>query len=206
MARRRKRVGRKLTPAQKRQVKIIVGRNVEKKFYDRNLAGNSPSASGLIVGSVINMNQGNNDTGRIGDKITLKNMKIRTTIVGADSTNFVRLIWFQWTPLNSVQAPTLAALMQDPLTWNSPLNESNGVANLFRVISDKIYSCSLAGSTAARSFTTTLYGRKIPRKQIEYQPSQATGYNQIYCAMYSDSVAASHPTVSVYLRTMFTDQ
>lgn len=206
MARRQKREGRKLTPAQKRQVKLIVGRDVEKKFFDKNMPGNAPTGSGLIVGSVINIAQGNNDTGRIGDKITLKQMKIRTTITGADATNFVRLIWFQWTPLNSVQAPSLSTLMQDPITWNSPLNESNGAANLYRVISDKIYSCSLSGSTAARSFTTVLYGRKIPRKQIEYQPSQATGYNQIYCAMYSDSTATAHPTVSVYMRTMYTDQ
>lgn len=210
MARRRGRPrrarGRKLNKRQVRQVKSIITRNEEVKIKDTLLGSTSISSTAGITAAITAVAVGTEESQRVGDEIRLKSIHVNANILGADATNVVRLIWFQWIPNNASQTPNAGSLLQDTTyPWMSPINETNQKAGLFRIISDKRYQLTTSGSNQGITLTKTFYGRKIPRKNIEFNPAQSTGFNQIYCLYASDSVAASHPTFTYYTRVSYSD-
>lgn len=198
--------GRKLNKRQVRQVKSIVTRNEEIKIKDTLQSSTSATSTAAFTNPIPAVSQGTGESQRIGDKIRLKSLHVKCTLAGADATNVVRLVWFQWIPNTASQTPNAGSLLQDTaVPWLSPINETNQNAGLFRIISDNLYQLTTSGSNQGLVVHKNFYGRKLPRKNLEYNPGATTGFNQIYCMYASDSVAATHPSFAFYTRLRYSD-
>lgn len=96
---------RKLNKRQKGQVKRIVNFGRELKFTVKNLSYTDISTTPVIYDLMENLTQGQTDTTRIGDRVTLgSNMEVRLSVIGPESLtglvndiyNHVRIIIFQY--------------------------------------------------------------------------------------------------------------
>lgn len=153
-----------------------------------------------------NIVQGTADSQRTGDRLTLKNIQSRISIIGADATNVIRLIFFQWYQNTATSTPVIGSILQNPTySWVSAINDTNQDAGLFRIIYDKTYQLSLSGNNQGLVKKLNFYGRRLPRKSLQFNPANTTGFNQVYCLAVSDSVAVTHPSVLVYSRTTYVD-
>lgn len=117
--RNRRRRGRKLNNRQKQQVKTLIGRNLENKFFIANYTGSVSTTPDLQP--IAFPAQGTTDNNRIGDEIKMKSLRIHLQILknsaATTSFEFVRFVIFQWRPSSQFLAPSAAQLfLTDPST------------------------------------------------------------------------------------------
>jgi hypothetical protein len=202
----RKNRGRKLNKKQMRQVKSLMTRNQEIKYLDANIAATSIPYTGVFWNSMTQVGQGINDHQRVGDRLTVKKLTIRASMVGQDATNQMRLIVFQWFPNTAVTTPVIGTILENPLYQiTSSINRTNEEGRLFKIMFDKTYTLVQNASNGSAFKTLKFYGRRIPRKIISYNPTATTGFNQFYFLAISDSVLPSDPSVAWSSRLDFTD-
>jgi len=205
----RRLAGKRLTPTQKKEVKNLIGHEVEFKNDDDYLAAsNIPSGNGVIIGPFANPAQGLNEDERIGNQIKLKDFELRITLTMAagDITNQIRLIVFRWYVDNNIDVPSGTDLLSDIANnpWLSPINDRSIESGKIHIMHDKLYSFSATGSQS-RSLSFKFFGRKLGRKVITFTNTSIQGSGQIYVAATSDSVAVSHPLIALYTRTNYSD-
>lgn len=197
--------GRKLTKTEKKQVKRIVGSKEEVKYLDTNsgsfIVTGSPTFNDLtVVGQGVGANQ------RTGDKIMSKRINLRWNAIYGDATNFLRCIVFQWKANNASITPTAGAILENPaVPITSSLNNTNDASTLYTVLYDRVYCLVGNGSNGAIARNISLYGKKLGRKALNFNPTANTGFNHIYTLWFSDSAAAPSPAVSQYVRYEYTD-
>lgn len=198
--------GRKLTKKQVTQVKRIAHVGVELKHYDVSTVAASVPSTGTMLGPFSVPPQGITEAHRIGDQIHLKNFQYKLAFIGADTTNFVRIVWFRWYEQNSIVAPVAADIFETTLNpIVSGLTESNVEANRIHVLSDRTYSLSTNGTFCAAKHST-LYGKRLGKKKLIFIPAASlTGDGHIYCFVISDSIAVSHPSIYIYTRLIYSD-
>lgn len=179
---------------------------MEQKFLDTSSPGNGVSSSGTILGPFNAVPQGTTQNSHIGDHLRMRRFDFRTNHVAGDATNFMRMIVFQWFQNTALQSPTPTILLQN-LGANvaSSINETNQDSPIFRIITDRTFSLSTGGSNQAVVRNFSIYGKRIPRKQQQFNNNLTTGFNQIYMMLISDSITAPNPTSNVYCRFTFTD-
>lgn len=195
-----------LQPATVGQVKNLIGRNDETKIFDIGLSATVISSSGSIFGPITATNQGAADGQHVGDKLKLKKVELRETMFGADASNIMRVVWFQWYSNNATTTPSVSAVLENiGFPVSSAINHTNDQSHLFKIVSDKRYAMSLSGDSAALVKDSNWYGKAIPRKIIEYNPGSNTGFYHLYCMVVSDSILVSHPTYGFYIRCHYTD-
>lgn len=198
--------GAPLSEKQKIQVKRLVGNQEEKKYQDTTSPSNSISASATLIGPVTLVSQGSTASNRSGDEMYIKKIMNHEQMIVGDATNFVRVIWFQWFANSASITPTIGAILQNPgVPTNSAINDTNSGGKLFKVISDKCYSLVSAGPGSCLSVKSEFYGKNIPRKTVEFNPSATSAFNHIYVFVVSDSIAAPNPSYTLYSRCEFTD-
>lgn len=171
-----------------RQIQLHLG---EKK-YGESTGSQSVDFSGAII-DVSAIAQGDGDTNRNGDQLTLTSYELKYNWVQADTTNLVRTIIFQWLPNTSAGAPTVGSvLIAAPLgTATAPLavydhdNRYN-----FRILYDKLHRLDAAHVIQGNEIMIT----KFARNRIQFNGGATTGSNRIYILIISDSAAAAHPT------------
>jgi hypothetical protein len=201
----RGRRGAKLSRRQALQVKKIVGTQIEHKFKDFTVASTGIDAAGVVTGSCVAISQGTQATEREGDEIVLKSLFGRYSIIAADTTNFMRVIFFKWNIDSAVAAPTVADILQGTGTnpWIADLNQNNIEDGKFQVLFDHSHSFTLAGN-ACLTRRYNIYGKKLKKKRLIFNTAATTGIGQFYMMLISDSVAASHPTFMWYSRVHYT--
>lgn len=195
----RRNYNRGLNKAQKKEVKKICQKPVEVKYSEIARQGISVSSSHTIFDES-QISQGVEHNKRVGDAIKIKGIFVRGHILGADSTNVVRLTVIRYKPSGS---PSSSEIFDDiNIGANgamfSPINHD--YRKEFVVLHDRFY------------YTNT-YHQQVPfTVNIKSQPmthfndTANSGQNKIYFIWSSDSVAATHPTVSYRGETRYTDQ
>lgn len=199
------RMNPRLRKAVNTQIKRVISRQQEKKFKDFSLTPTNLTTSGLSYVCSATL-QGDGFDARTGDEVMAKRFHLNYQFLCADTTNFCRIMVIQWHEDNAVSVPSSAIILQDPtnLPWLSPVNEFNTQAKRFTVMYDRTHSIALNG-TPNVLHRVKLFGKKIPRKRLEYGNGVVTGVDQIYVFAWSDSIAASHPTLGLYTRFEYTD-
>jgi len=202
MVRRRTLRGAKLNLRQKRQVKRLIGSRTEDKIVDNGGIIASPDAGGT-VGLLPLPSEGTGSYQRVGDEILLKKLMFTFSWAVADTTNLCRLIMFRWDDNNAITAPIRADVMANtgPLAFYNDTNIENGRV---KILYDKTIALSTQGP-AAYVRRGSVYGTKLGKKKLVFNPTAITAKGAIYYLAITDSIAASHPSLGLTTRLHYTD-
>jgi len=206
---RRKRRGPKRVRQKKavtRLIKSVLAKRVETKhFYAENLTGISASTAPTFT-CLSEITQAITDTGRIGDKVHLTRLSIQVQVVGYDTTNTVRLLFFRWRPNNADLPPSATALLLayavDGFTVLRALNDDR--RGEFHVIGDyRLRTNTTIQTVLNRKFA--FYGKRLGAKHINFLAAGVTAMNHVYMMVVSDSGVVGHPTVYYTSQLRYTD-
>jgi hypothetical protein len=142
--------------------------------------------------------QGDTDSQRTGDKAHIINIEAIGTMVPADTTNTMRIIYFRWNQDDTSAAPVVADLLQTS-TPSSPLNRDNERAKKFTIIEDIfLMACTSGPGICGFRF------KKAFQSNIMFQIGANTGNGHIYMYVVSDSAASTHPALASVARVYYT--
>lgn len=166
-----------------------------------------PAPSNLSVSSTPNVvslsdvAQGDADTNRDGDQLSLTSIEFRGYIATGDTTNVLRFIIFQWYPNDSFYPPTASDILLTAASgFISPYSHDGRFQ--FKILYDRSFSMS---TNWQPYLTFHKYVTKGFRRKIQYNAGGTTGVNKIYLLLVSDSSAAPHPTISYYSKLNYRD-
>lgn len=199
----RRRFSRRRVPSKRfvRQVRHVITKTAEKKYWDTSVTSTPVSASGTVL-DLTPIPQGDTDQSRDGDQLTLRSIQGRFQFIAADATNICRIIIFQWfidTTVSGV-SPLVDQVIQ---TISNPLASYNhdGRYN-FRILYDRTFSMDTTDDLTASG---RIYIYKGLRRKVQYHGGVTGGKNKIYILYISDSGAITHPSLTYYTRVTFSD-
>lgn len=198
---------RKVSPvATKQYVKKLVRKEVETKYYDdyTSWSGTAIDWTGSLV-RLTTIAQGTTDITRVGDKLTLRAVRIKLNFVAADATQCMRLIVFQWYPNTTLVTPTTANILNvvgSPQGVNSMY--IHDYDNQFKVLYDRRIAMVLGQNNDYKAISINV-PLKFAKKTINFTAASTAGSNHIYIMAISDSGAVGHPSITMYSRVWFDD-
>lgn len=167
--------------------------------------------AGTVVNILANLSRGTGMVNEfLGSEILPTSIRERMSIamgpgsggVGADGTNVVRVIIFQWYDSST---PAVTGVLQtvspySPLRWeNKPL---------INVLSDKLYGVKQQGETSLTYdlVTDVVYIKSKKIKPVRFHQTNTTAQDGgLYALFLSDSSIAPNPYVSANLSVTYTD-
>lgn len=207
---------RPLNLRQKHQVSRIVNRKFEKKYHIDGVDF-LPGTSWVFdrMTDVPQSTTASTDITRIGDLITLKNLRIRISIfpnpLNVIRYRYVRVVIFQWKPNSALAAPVATALFQtDPVPGTITYNSFWGrdTRTQYKVLFDRTFI--LSGDTTAgyteslvRQVNTFVPMRKMI-KDLRFSASGLEAANHLYIGTIADT-SVGGPTVKCAWYIDFTD-
>lgn len=208
------RKGAKLTYRQKRQVKQLIGRRLERKFIDTVSTLTGVTSTGTLL-TMSSPAQGAGQSQRVGDSITVKSIDLNYSVVGYDATNMVRVILFKWKNDDAAYAPsvssilTAAQLVQDTAPF-AQFNWDNMKSGDFRICYDRVHSLSYNNAAASPGSAVQAVRKKIVGKRlhgglVELTAGTTTGEGVYFLLVISDSAAIGHPKFNYSVRIEYTD-
>lgn len=183
-------------------IKKVINNQHEKHAYVGAI--NTTAGSGGTIIDFCNIAQGDSSTQREGDRLTIKSFILRFGLIAADTTQFCRLIIFQWLIDDTATVPTPSHILNgtyinQPYATFAPFNKSNA-GYVFVPLWDKQFSMtSGASSSACKHALVKLTPRNFKKKakaMIQYQSGATSGTGKIYGLFISDSGAVTHPTIT----------
>lgn len=225
--RRYKKTARTLSKPAKKQVYSIAKRvqkaNTELKFtaYEFPFSvSNSWTGPAFLITHPPQGIKGYNDvfdlqagqSQRIGNTITPYAIQVNYTVTGADSSNVVRIIFFQWL-MDDQTAPQVGDILMGTGTSSSVLQMRNYVNKKnYKILYDKTHTTSTnAGNNLTIVKHVIIPAKRLKIKQFKYLNDSSSGFapnlikGNIYYMMASDSAVISHPQVYFNSRMLFTD-
>ncbi|AUM61975.1 capsid [uncultured virus] len=204
---------RRLTKVEKKQVVKIVRANQELKYFNSITAASGLSTTPTMF-QLTNIPQGDTDTTRDGDRLKLLKFYVRGSFVFGDSTNFIRLIFFQWKP-NSTPVST-SVLLPGPSGSVDYLSQYNhDLRQEYKILYDKTFtlvSYSQVGvpsnqyiPIASNSIKLFKFMRKPKSTNLQYTGGTTSGTNQVWWMAMTDSSVVPHPAIEMSVKFMFTD-
>lgn len=207
----RKPKGAPLSQKQVMQVKKIVEKPVEKKYFDREFDFEDV----LITPSFRDLT--NPDSGLepyeiVGSEMNLLSLQYKFYFnkPSTDETNIVRYIIFQWFPDNQTDLPSWTQMMQFKTTGTTPSSTvevmspyvlGEGGTRNFRILVDEIFYLDADNSVQlVKGFINKGF-----RNSIELNGPTQQGTGHLYLMLVSDSLFAGHPKITGYTRIRFTD-
>lgn len=182
-----------------RKIKRMIANRQEKKIHSQEPIGSISTTPSF--NQISNIAQGDTDLTRDGDELYLKSIHLNWSFVGADATNKMRIVVFQWFGDDNANPPAATDLFQT--------NSATGYFGAFRKDYSSLFKVLYDKQLVTDTYNNIRHGKKSIykgfRKKIKYIAGTASGTNQIYTCMVSDSSAASHPQVSMYTWLRFTD-
>lgn len=211
--------GRKLSKRQRFEVQRIVARNSELKYVNASAGPANCTTTATLNSNFWNVAQGYSDSQRVGDRLEWcgsMELKIQATNgegATADIYNNIRQIIFQWHP-NST--PVAGSILLNGPSGNPDVysNYSHDNRQQYTVIFDKVYRTVGNGGVASGSYadnmTTGVLHYSIPLKKCQKQVQFAAGSstvatNMFYQLSVSDSALATHPQITLSIKTFFRD-
>lgn len=190
------------TLATKKYVKKQISKDIETKYFDIQRPSDDIDYSGRID-RLTGVSQGTTDSTRIGDKLTMRSLRISYEATVADSTNMVRFIIVQWFPNSTLLAPTSSYVLStigSALAPQSPY--IHDYKNQFNVLYDKVHILSTDYPRIVRKFWLKM---KWAKKVINFSAGTSEGSNHLYMIRISDSSAVTHPTSNILTRLNYDD-
>lgn len=139
----------------------------------------------------------------VGDSVDHVHLVTRGVISYADTTNWVRMVWFRWKPDTGVGAPGSNSILRNDATAYAmdglPFWEEKGQ---FKILSDKMYYVTTDGSNYQHRHFVTSFGAKALGRATK-DGATSGGANHVYLLYLSDSGAVSHPTISMNTRILY---
>lgn len=173
---------------------------VEKKFWDKEVASATSISSSGFVTHLTNVAPGDDYNDRIGIMIKAVSLQFRMLLTVADTTNIVRIIIFRWFRATT---PTTALVLEQLPTGGaiSPLSMIN-VENrrVVQIMYDNLFPLD---SDDPIKVDKAFFKKNM---KISFAPDDSVDLGHIYFLAISDSVAVSHPTVHANFRLRYTDQ
>lgn len=195
-----------LSSVQRAQVARLIRNKEELKVFQAGIQNESIGIASGSVSSLANIVQGVATDGRIGDEIAYRYLKARFTIVMADATQIVRVIFFKWHDNTSYSAPTYAKILKADVSGIvTPLSFYNdNEKQSYSIIYDQVFT-----GTNGTSNPLLIQHRelKFPVKgKARYTADAGTdGTNKLYRLMISDSAGPPNPTVYWMTEVGYTD-
>lgn len=204
--RNRKVKGKGLTKKQKVQVERMLSVPVEKKCFDNSFSSISISLTPQFYDLFV-PNQGVLSTERVGTQAKLINISYKLRFLKADTTNYIRMVLFQWHPDNANDVPQWSQMFQfnPPVTQHDimgPLIMGDGNQRNFRVIKSIDFNLDDDGPVSLIHG----YINKGYKNTIYFADQAVTGMEHIYVMFVSDSGSIQHPIVDGYFRFRYTDE
>jgi len=178
----------------KKEVKAIVDRalltskNVENKrhrYTDQTLLGGGVTAFHNLLNASA---QGDADLGsRCGDKITIKSIKVKGLIAPVTTTDYFRVVLFQWQILSST-APTEATLFDDTsTTLGKVFGGINYDGEQSRKVMKVLFDKSFTASTAMGQVNININKKFKNGMNIQFDAASSNGYGNPFLAIISSS-------------------
>jgi hypothetical protein len=158
------------------------------------------SNTGALV-QLSGMAQGNTDTSRNGDRVKPSRVRVKGTMLLADTTNVVTYCLFWFRP---EATPSMTQVFEDLATSLSPLSTSPQHDFRQDVVVLKKETFFLDAYHPMRKFEIDLNLNTMPVMTF-IAGSATTQINGLYIAWLSDSGATTHPTVTFWSKFEFTD-
>lgn len=199
----------KVAKSVKKYVNKKIHQDDETKFFDRTtVAGvglyDTFSSSGNQY-ELSNPAQGTTDSTRVGDKLRLRGLRLRFTLVPGDTTQTCRIIVYQYKGNSSLHTPAISEVLQSAyIGVDSPLAPfTHDYRNQFIILMDKTITLDSV------SHPVKSYKKKVPlkyaKKQIAFTAGSTDGSNKVYMIAISDSTAAPHPQINFICRLFYDD-
>jgi hypothetical protein len=188
-------VGKSLTKKQVRQmIRDSLNAIVEHKYFHTAIA--IAQSSTISLSDLTLVAQGDAGTDRTGQEIHVTRLKFHFSAVVGDVTNVVRFVVFWWHPDSNSEVPTVGDVMMtaSPVSVTLPLKPSK-----FTIVADEILLLSTANSIALVSRDIKL------NNNVMFIPGVNLGLDHLYAMYWSDSAAATHPTITASCIIIFTD-
>ncbi len=193
---RKRRGARKVTTKNfKSKVKTVIKSVAEPKFF--RISNLSSQSSVGIIRHITPIPQDSTVNGRDGEYIWGSYVYGKFTVIGVDSTNFVRIMIFADISSGGV-APTVANVMETDAV-NGMINNVN--RRKFRILADKVVSTTLGGNNA-RYFTIF---KRFRRKLSYFGATTDPRLNHLFIYTVSDSILSTHPIIDFDIRFRYTD-
>lgn len=187
----------------------VINAQFEKHYYDYDAILFPVSYSSSIY-RLTTTAQGDSDSTRSGDRITIKSLQIRGTLASADAYNIMRVIIFQYLGDDGVAVPTSGQVLEG--TYFNTVNHVNApyakdyVGYKVIVLWDSTYVVDQ--DDVAKQFQLMLTAGNFKKKAkpfIQYQAGTSNGVGNLYMMVVSDSGAVTHPSISFVSRLRFID-
>lgn len=211
--------GPKLSGRQKREVKMLMAKQIETKFSNGNILQDPMLGGGTIV-NMQQIAQATGASGRIGEQIKVVGFEFKyevsmgtaSAVFHADEYNITRLILFIWHPDSTVDAPTIGSvLIQNgdyvDSIYNTDLKYKYTILydSTQHLARDYVWNGAAAvpylGSDSVQVFPSKgvirLPKKKLPLTQYATGASTYTGKNLIYALYLSDSNYTPHPILTI---------
>jgi hypothetical protein len=221
--------GSGLTALQRKQVKRILTKEIETKFYQSSMTPNAVSNSGTIA-LLSGVSQGVTHSGRVGDVMSLKSLQFnfdciasQTTLggwLGGDAYNNMRLIIFRWHQNTAAGAPILSDVLTTltSYTYLAPYNEDNLESGVLKILYDKTFilenspywngSTTLfaSGQSSIHNAMNVMISKsKLGPQDVVFNDTATTGIGHVYSLMVSDSAATPHPYAQASYTLKYSD-
>jgi hypothetical protein len=189
-------------PVTKKQVEAMIKGQQETKFLD--IVNSITANYGGTVVALTDLGQGTTNITRIGNNITVRNLRFRYHLTCADSYNLVRVIIFRWHERFSLDPPDssdILELVNSTNAVNAPYTFNERDA--FTILFDKTETLVLSTSVNTAYVQGVL---KVSQQPVQYFGSSTTDIlNGLYFLVISDSSVTTHPGMNYYFRLEYTD-
>jgi len=174
-------------------VKRIANKDRELKYLSTGLA--IASSTAMQSQDLTLVPQDDTDTGRDGDRLTLKTIHLKFSLIknlsSLATSEYIRVFVFQWKPNTTNLAPTTAQLfLNDPVSGGISCRSNWIVDNKgqFTVLYDRMFRMQGLVATASASIaqwhTKRLYKRF--NKTLQYNAGTTAGSGHIFFGTISD--------------------
>jgi len=206
----RKLKGAPLSQKQVMQVKKIVEKPVEKKYFDRTYDYQDVLITPTFT-DLTNPETGIEPFNIVGSEMNLLSLQYKFFFLkpSTDETNIIRYIIFQWFPDNQNDLPQWAQIMQyktggspsSTIEVMSPYVLGEGSTRNFKILVDEMFYLDADNSVQlVKGFINKGFRSSI---EVDGPTQQGTGH--VYLLFLSDSLFAGHPKITGYTRIRFTD-
>lgn len=213
--------GAKLSPEQMREVKAVLGKAIEMKYFDFGFA-NTAFTSTPSFYLMTSIPQGPSDKQRVGDRIDIRSLECFFQATGGDIYNTIRVVIFKWKQDSAGVTPTAADLYDATASGAEyvmcpvPALEQD---KKFTICYDHTISLSQTYTFTSTGATTTviptadsvktwkvkLFGKRLGPKNINFNPGLSTGWGHYYLAVATDSAITPNPGVYFNCRVKYHD-
>lgn len=189
--------------ATKSYVKMQLAKNIENKYQDIARIGDNIDYNGRID-RFTGVIQGQSDTTRLGDKLTIKSLHLSYYAVSTDPNQTFRLIIFQWYPNTTLAAPIAADILA--LTGAASAISQYyvwDILNQFNILYDKVHVLNDASTTSIHKKIKV--NLKYAKKIINFTAATQEGSNHLYMLRISDVTGTNLVSSNFVSRFIFED-